>query len=239
MRLAQMWALKIAFIGLCLSLFAPMAFADFANGDIITMRLTGGGSPNFDIGPYPALVTNINGTAVSKAIQVVCDSVDSTTVVKTDYTFQVHTMDSLTGTKFASLGEPTYFQAAWLTGKLLDLSSASYSAADCFGAATFGACKTNIQNTIWDLFKPTHINPDSTSLTDWKTAAIAATTGKTAADFADYRILTPWCSTCTTVPANPQEFIIRTPEGSAIALLGANMLGLVGLVRFFRRRRQS
>jgi len=41
-------------------------------------------------------------------------------------------------------------------------------------------------------------------------------------------------SQCPTAP--PQEFLVYTPESSAVILFGADMLGLLGLVIVFRRR---
>jgi len=41
-------------------------------------------------------------------------------------------------------------------------------------------------------------------------------------------------SKCPTAP--PQEFLVYTPESSAVMLFGADMLGLLGLVIVFRRR---
>lgn len=233
MKMFNMWAVRSFVVALSLAVFSPTAFGDYDNGAIVSMKLTNGGSPNFEIGPYPAL---INGADVAR---VICDSYSAHTAVNTTYQFQVHTLDSLGGTKWKTQFidyEARYFQAAWLSGQLLDLNQATYSAANCYNAVTFAACKSDIQYAIWDTFEENlRANSTAQNSWNWRVAASAATASFNAAD---YRILTPHPLTLSgAVPANPQEFIIRTPEGSALALLGVNMLGLVGLIRVFRRRR--
>ena len=56
MKVFKMWAIRSFVVALALAVFSPAAFGDYANGAIVTMKLTNGGSPNFEIGPYPALI---------------------------------------------------------------------------------------------------------------------------------------------------------------------------------------
>jgi hypothetical protein len=194
---------------------APALFAT-----TVTMKLTG--IPYGSDGPYNAL---INGT---QAVQVVCDNIDAVTDWN-PYTYRVTTFDDLdfTGTKFYNGSNGNlYLQAAWLAGQLLDLNPLS-------------PLRGDIQDALWRIFDAPTIAPISEGSLAWLKAAEDATSGPDAIlAFANYRILTPIDPTTGAIlGSKPQEFIMRTPEGSALALLAGNLLGLAGLVRLFRKRR--
>lgn len=208
-----------------------LAATPFAWGDTVSMRLTG--VPYGSDGPYNAL---INGT---QAVQVVCDNVDAVTDWAT-YTYRVSNLDNLVvgETKFFNgSNADLYKQAAYLAGELLDLNAATLPTLPLCGGLTQAACRSDIQDALWSLFDNTSIDPDVTM-----TARVTAWVTKAQQEAAlglshDYSILTPINPTTGAIlSARPQEFIMRTPEGSALALLAANMLGLAGLVRLFRRR---
>jgi hypothetical protein len=77
---------------------------------------------------------------------------------------------------------------------------------------------------------------DLTNATNEMNAAEGAT--YTAGEYSNFTIFTPTGTTgnCNGATCPPQEFIVETPESSAGILLGADMIGLLGLAFVFRRR---
>ena len=64
------------------------------------------------------------------------------------------------------------------------------------------------------------------------TTEIGLANGETGFNGAGWSILTP----TNGGSGEPQEFLVYTPESSAVILFGADMLGLAALAFFFRRR---
>lgn len=225
----RMWAVRSLLFGMFVLAVTPALF-----GATVTMKLTG--VPYGSDGPYNAL---INGT---QAVQVVCDNIDAVTDWAT-YTYRVTKLDNLVAgeTKFytGSASEAAaYQQAAYLAGKLLDLNASTLASyAPCSGL-TEAACRSDIQDALWSLFDNTSSVPNVTMTTRIQNWVSEAAAGAAAGLSYEYSILTPINPTTGAILGpKPQEFIMRTPEGSALALLAANMLGLAALVRLFRKRR--
>lgn len=225
----KIWANRSLYFGVVALAFAPALFAN-----TVTMKLTG--TPYGSDGPYNAL---INGTQV---VQVVCDNIDAVTDYNT-YTYRVSKVDNLVPneTKFYT-GDPSqlaaYQQAAYLAGKLLDLNASTLSTYALCSGLSQAVCRSDIQDALWSLFDNTAVNPNVTITSRIQNWVLEAQAGAAAGLNYEYSILTPINPTTGAIlGAKPQEFIIRTPEGSALALLAGNMLGLAALVRLFRKRR--
>lgn len=227
----KMWVIRTLLCGSLALVLTPALL-----GTTVEMRLTG--VPYGSDGPYNAL---INGT---QAVQVVCDNIDAVTDWAT-YTYRVTRLDSLVAneTKFytgLASEAAAYQQAAYLAGKLLDLNSSTLSTYALCNGLTQAACRSDIQDALWTLFDNTSVDPDITLTTRIQNWVDLAKVEAAAGLKYEYSILTPINPTTGAILGpRPQEFIMRTPEGSALALLAGNILGLAALVGIFRRRQTS
>ena len=175
------------------------------------------------IGPYTALIDGVSTL-------VICDDYSTETYVGPHWTAKVSTFPTLANTKFGVANETTYKEVAWLSLQLLNPSiTCPISSNNCAG---------DIQFAIWQAFdNPNPFNRLSAySLTNdlsnanyWLTEAAKAS-NYDSVDLTGFAIYT----------ADPlgaaQEFIVKTPESSALALLGIDLSAVGGLFLLFRRR---
>lgn len=217
---------------LLLAAAAVLAFAPSASADSLT--LTGAGSnvvDNVYIGPYTA---TINGVSTP----IICDDFADDSFINESWNASVTSLASITtssGVKWASQAG-SYDEAAWLTLQLIGAPNKSEAAA--------------IQYAIWDLFDPSQVSSylagfsggtnflnDSTDVNGvqyWLNQA--AGSSLSASQLADFLVYTPTsCISGQCTNGNlPQEFIVYTPEPSAVLML---LLGLAALL-WFKRREQ-
>ena len=206
-----------------------------------TMTLTGPGQNGMlndtYIGPYVATINNVPN------LQVICDDFVDNTYLNENWTVNVQTLPTITGTDFASQGLAKYEQAAWLSLQLLNPNST------CIAGVT--NCAGDIQFAIWQVFDSTPAaqapfsylsGKDLTSAQNWLTMATNHYNDP-GIDYSAFSIFTPnqsypiTCSgqNCTSTP--PQEFIVvRTPEPPVLAILGTDLSALGFLVFFLKRR---
>jgi hypothetical protein len=202
---------------LCTS--APSAYAN----PLPNMVLTSAGSNamgGYLVNPYTA---RFNG---GPAMPVICDDFGTNSYVGETWHADAYRFSDLTKLKFYNAADPTgslnkYNAAAWLGVQLLDSSSTN-------------AQKGWLSYAIWEIFTPgafSHISgADRTNATNYKNAALDATKGFDATHYSDWVVYTPDPLSAS------QEFMARAPESPAVALLGLNFAGLLGLVGLFRRR---
>jgi PEP-CTERM motif len=214
---------------------AMLAFAPSSKADAV-MTLTGAGNnPAFNVyvGPYTA---TINGTSMP----VICDDFSHDSFLGESWNASVTNLGTVaSGTpSFNSGTSGNYSEAAWLTLQLLGAPNNSEA--------------TAIQYAIWDMFDPTGVSSylagfsggtsflsDSTDVNGvqyWLNAA--AGSSLSASQLSDFLIYTPTsCRSgqCLTGSGLPQEFIVYTPEPSAILML---LMGL-GALLWFKRRNQA
>ncbi|MGH9715121.1 MAG: PEP-CTERM sorting domain-containing protein [Candidatus Acidiferrales bacterium] len=213
---------------------AVLAFAPSAKADSV-MTLTGAGNnPAFDVyvGPYTA---TINGTSTP----VICDDFAHESFVGESWNASVINLGTLsTGAPSFNTGTAgNYSEAAWLTLQLLGAPNNSEA--------------TAIQYAIWDMFDPTGVSSylagfsggtsflsDSTNMNGvdyWLNQA--AGSSLSASEMSDFLIYMPTScisGQCLTGSGLPQQFIVHTPEPSAILML---LMGLGALLWFKRRDR--
>ena len=210
------------------SMFLSVAFGD----STVSMALTGVGNGTV-VGP--AYVNPYNGTVNNSPTLLICDDFAAESYVgetwKANAISFADLSANLSNTKWGSLGASInlYYEAAWLSDALL----AAYAANDTVKQG-------QLSYAIWGLFTPSALQY-SAGAQGWIDQAVAAVTasGFSAAQFNNYVIYTPIAGTAylgTRAMSTPQEFIARTPEGSAIALLLFNLAGMLMFAFVFRRR---
>ena len=207
-----------------------LAFAPSSRADS-TMTLTGAGNnPAFNVyvGPYTATINGIS-------TPVICDDFSDESFLGESWNASVANLAAVaTGAPSFSTGTGNFSEAAWLTLQLL--SAANNSEA------------TAIQYAIWDLFDPSAVSSylggfaggtsflDSTSINGvqyWLGQAEGSSLSSS--QLADFLIYTPTScisGQCLTGSGLPQQFIVYTPEPSAILML---LMGLAALLWFKRR----
>lgn len=180
-------------------------------------------APTGIIGPY---VATINGTP---GIEVICVSYFNTTYLGTTYTYSPTSFTSFTSTtKPVSdpSGSPgTWYQIAWLANQLFDATPGTN-----FQAA--------LQWAIWKLTDAPTLPgpvPVPSNLVSAVDALIATAQSQTwtAGQFNDFVVYTP--SGYVQGVSGPQQFIVKTPETSAIFML---LLTGAGIAAFTWRQRR-
>jgi hypothetical protein len=209
---------------------ALLAFAPSSKADS-TMTLTGAGNnPAFNVyvGPYTA---TINGVSTP----VICDDFSDESFLGESWNASVTNLATVaSGAPSFNSGTGNYSEAAWLTLQLL--------------SAPNNAEATAIQYAMWDLFNPSGVSSylggfaggtsflDSTGIDGvqyWLNQA--AGSSLSASQLSDFLIYTPTScisGQCLTGSGLPQQFIVYTPEPSAILML---LMGLAALLWFKRR----
>ena len=198
-----------------------------------TLTLTGAG-PNslagIYIGPYTVTIDGV-------PTQAICDDYETETYFNTPWTANVSTLaDGLTGKKFANQADALtkYKEVAWLSLQLFNPVS---TCAPGFACGAGSNNTADIQFAIWQVFdSPTPIStltdPDQSNAYAWLKAAEDQKLNNFSSlgDLSSYSFYTP-------NPLNAsQEFIVKTPEASALALLGIDLSAVGGLLLVFHRR---
>ncbi|MEO8657488.1 MAG: hypothetical protein ABI693_03420 [Bryobacteraceae bacterium] len=216
----------VATVALCAAV--PFAYADTVN-----MTLTSAGNVVLGgvyVNPYTA---NINGVSS----KIICDDFAAETWVNESWSANVTTIDQLGGTKWGSVyadATQRYNASAWLINRLLSAANATE-----LGQVSFA---------IWGVFTPSALNTLSTTDRNAAQGLINQAMGNTyaAGTFSNFAIFTPIAGSATNCgggpcAAAPQEFmgirkVVRADEASSTALLGLNLLALIGFGLLYRRR---
>jgi len=210
---------------------AVLAFAPSSKADSV-MTLTGAGNnPAFNVyvGPYTA---SINGVSTP----VICDDFSDESFLGESWNASVTNLASVaSGAPSFNSGTGNYSEAAWLTLQLLSAPNNSEA--------------TAIQYAIWDMFDPSGVSSylagfsggtsflsDSSNVDGvqyWLNVASGSSlNGSELADFSIYTPTSCISGQCLTGSGLPQQFIVYTPEPSAILML---LMGLAALLWFKRR----
>ena len=208
---------------------APGAFAD------VPITLTSAGAGNIMAGVYTSPYTGTVGGETG--VSIICDDFADDTYVGESWTATVSTVANLAANvKWA--GNPNkqdaYDQAAWLVEQLLMPANSN--------PTTMGY----ISFAIWDVLDPTDVEnylaPGSAALINAKKwEALAAAQNLSPSDFSNvlvYTVSGP-ATNCNGGPCKaPQEFLrVTAAEGPTPVILAADLLGLLGLIAFGRKRK--
>lgn len=204
-------------------LVAPGARAD----TIGTLQLTGaggnpnGGGSNIADGVYLLpYYGSINGAKTP--VPLVCDDYSHEVTLGESWSFVENTLATLSNTRWGTADQLQYEEAFWLISQVPSHSS------DIAG----------IQFAIWKLFDKS--TPDISDEDYWLSAAnTAELNGFGGMSFSDYVILTPVYPTGSGSltglvdqrAGSAQEYILVTPEPSAILMFGTGILGVLGIAR--------
>ena len=210
---------------------APTAYADTVN-----MQLTGLGNNSIMAGDYVNPYTaSVNGVTTT----VICDDFAATTYLNETWKATTHTLSDLSGTRWGNVADAQhlYNAAAWLTLQLLTPNLAKVTQGE-------------ISYAIWGLFTPTAITSNlagasptyASAATTWMNNALAATTNTVMDQFSNFVIYTPVAGTAANCGGAacrglPQEFLaVRAPETASVPILAFNLLAVIGVIAFLRRR---
>ncbi|MGC4053328.1 MAG: hypothetical protein QM757_28825 [Paludibaculum sp.] len=227
-----------------LAAVACICLAPTASADTVDMKMIGLGNMNAMAGdymnPYTATVNGVTTT-------IICDDFAAVTYLNETWQATTHTLADLSGTRWGGVPDALhlYNAAAYLTLQLLDPNITKVTQGE-------------ISFAIWGLFTPSAITTNLASYspayakaaTQYINTALAATTNSIMDQFSNFVIYTPiagtaancWGAKCT---APPQEFLaiagstIRTPETASLPILAFNLLAVIGVIAFLRRRMVS
>lgn len=209
-------------------ILALVGLVSIAQADTLTATGVGNGTimgivPVY-VSPYNG-VLNVNGA--QRDVLIICDDYFAVTPLNSPWQVELTNFadlaTNLSDARWGGLSNALtrYQRAAWLSDQLFMAPNA--------------AQQGYISYAIWGLFNTNALNNLTVSqrnaVNGWLT--LAGQQSINLADYSHYSLATPNLSR----PNFPQEFIVRTPEPGAIALLAVNLLGGVALVMFFRRRR--
>lgn len=232
--------ISLAFVA-ALCCFAPSVRADTAN-----MQLTSAGPytmANVYVGPYTA---NINGVSTP----VICDDFYDDSFVPEWWTATVYTPPNYSSTRNA-----TNTNIPHLTGTALTqaYNEVGYLAVQLLNAANAPTPDQNkigeIDFALWSVFDPTamgYLSGSTQTAAQWWLGQAVTYHQNDSSFISQFTIYSPNTSpTPTCTPSGlacpdspPQEFLVMTPEPSAVGLLGCDLAG-VGFLGFllFRYRR--
>ena len=201
---------RIRFVAIVLALFCAATLS----ADTLTLT----SAPTGIIGPY---IATINGTP---GIEVICVSYFNTTYLNTLYNYNPASFSSFTTSSMpqpTSLG--TWYQIAWLSNQLFDIAP--------------GTTQQALQWAIWKLADPVAA-PDVPVPSGLVTAvntliSQAQAQSYTTGQFNNFTVFTP--TNYVVGVSGPQQFIVRTPEASAIFML---LLTASGIAVFTWRQRR-
>lgn len=212
---------KLRFAGICLTVIMAAILAP-AGALADTLTLTGaggnpnGGGSNIANGVYLLpYYGSING---GSPVQIVCDDYAHEVSIGETWSFGESTIaGGLGNTRWGTADLVQYEKTFWL------MSQVSSHPADIPG----------IQYAIWDLFDSS--TPSVPGESDWLAAAnTAAANNFGGMSFNNYVILTPVDPTTGRVDqsaGSAQEYILVTPEPSALFMFGTGILGVLGIAR--------
>jgi len=235
---------------LFLTVVSILFLASASLAQTVGMELTGvGDGANYGgvyVDPYTATVGNTTN------VPIICDDWSDEVTMYETWNATVQNASSLTSTPSPLFGDnPTlYKEAAWLGSQILTAYGAnpantnaqieySYALWQLTYCSVSGNDCTANSNTdpFYKLAGSTYLNTAEADLA----TAISSSGGGPNSSFNDagWQILTP----SPTGQGEAQEFLtynygfpVTAPESSPGVLLGADMLGLLGLVFLFRRR---
>ena len=190
------------------------------------------------VSPYTATITDASKNSVYSG-DVICDDfVDDVTVGET---WQV------TSSPASSMGGDGLFQ----NGVTLSWNNDSYSNQQAYDALAWlaiqllgiplnnGSEQALYSYAIWAVFEPSALSPSSPYHYTGNTTDVENLINTAFAQNYSGAGVTVWTPSPNVGPGNkgPQEFLtVTTPEGSALTILAANLLGLIALGFIYRRR---
>ena len=250
--------MKSSFRRYCvLSAVAVFLFASASFAQTTTVTLTGtgdnatvyNGSSGVYIDPYTATVGGTTG------MSVICDDWANNSYVNEQWTANVTTVSSqpsgapmFTGIGSSPWGTATqaqlYDALAWLGSQLLanptnttNQTVVSFAIWELTSYANRTLPKTDTSDPTAFLAGSSQAGLQGT-ITALIQQALGIATSSTPFNAQGWQILTPTGASCTSgCPTWPaQEFLVYTPESSTIMMVGADLLGLLALAFFLRRR---
>lgn len=209
-----------AVLFLCMT--APLALADSVNMTITQPLYDWAG---VNISPYSATITS---PAPTSNLSVVCLDIAENTYLNTGYSYDRTYNGGPSGVgAITPATKEMYDGAARLAAQLLATPT------------PLGDVRGKLSFAIWYIFDTaafTHANsyitaPMKAEIIGMAAAAVADTTS------VSYTVYTPTVRDTTGLASQRMLGNVTVPEPSAVALLGLNLSGLLGLVVVLRRRR--
>jgi hypothetical protein len=240
-------------------LFAATSLAQTTTITVTAPAPDGAYVGNVYVDPYTGTIGNS-----TTSVPVICDDWSNNTYLQESWTANVNTIAPLTGTPMyatgtASANQTLYTELAWLGSQLLANSNNPTLQAE-YSFAIWQLTYPSYPGTNPDSQTP-FAYLSSLGTTDNANNILAAAqmylceaTGSaggpacagytsSAANYnaAGWEVLTPTGTSCTSAPSTcptwpAQEFLVYTPEASTIVMLGVELLGILALAFFFRRR---
>ncbi len=212
---------------------ATLSLASGAFAGTVSFKLTGTGNNAVMGGVY---TSPYNATINGVPVLAICDDFSAHSTLGETFTANVTNVASLQGestpstvvkfdsTATAAKQQQDYATVAELAIQLLGIDQSTSTGKHLAGIYSFA---------LWSIFTPSALNAlsgqDKTDATNLRDTTLAK--NLTPGAYANVDIYTPMPATAS------QEFIVvRTDEPEAVALLGFNILAVLSLVFFFRKR---
>jgi hypothetical protein len=221
---------------------APSSFAAETASMTLTGVGTNGALGGVYIGPY---VGTIDGVTTP----LICDDFFDDSYIPESWTANVYGISDYASLRFgSSSAQIGYEEVAWLSQQLTNQS---------LGLATYlpcppgDNCAGDIQYAIWAVFDPAallNLNGSGGNLANANLWLSAAASQYSTGDYSNVSVYTPLVDSAHPVTCNghdcpsspPQEFIVvKTPEPSALAILGLDFSAVGALIFFLRRRKTT
>jgi hypothetical protein len=205
--------------------FASASFAQTTTKITITGVGDGANLDGAYVDPYNAVI-GTGSSAVST--YAICDDWSDNTSVGQSWTANVYNLatagNSSNGNPLFGNNQGLYNELAWLGTQLL---------ANPMNTANQDVISFAMWELTWSSYPYAPEAPPSIgSEQQAVTAELNLANTHTNFNGSGWEILTPTPGG----PGEPQEFLVYTPESSAVVLFGADMFGLLGLAFVFRRR---
>jgi len=235
-----------------LAAVAVLLFATASFAQTTTVTLTGTGDnatvSGVFLDPYTATVGSTTG------MSVICDDWANNSYVNEQWTANVTTVSSLgsstvpmfgaskAGSPYSFTQSQLYDALAWLGSQLLanpkDTTNQTIVSFAIWELTNYATRNSTLP--ITDSSDPTTVlgGSQQTSVVALIQQALGIATSSTPFNAQGWEILTPTGASCTSgCPTWPaQEFLVYTPESSTIVMVAADLLGLLALAFFLRRR---
>jgi len=214
------------------------------------------GSSGVYVDPYTATVGNTQG------VSVICDDWANNTYQNESWTANVTAVSSLSLSTAVSSTVPMWGASAttspytFTQGQLYD--ALAYLGSQLLANANNPTAQAEYSFAIWELtsdanttgsvsktdtsspttfFNGSNYSGDASTVAGLIASALAVATSSNPYNAQGWEILTPVNGTSNpSSEGTPQEFLVYTPESSTVAMLGADLLGILALAFFFRRR---
>jgi len=216
---------------------ATLSLASGAFAGTVSFTLTGVSGASMAgvyTSPYKATIDGV-------PVLAICDDYSAHSYIGQSFSAEVTNVASLQDEATASTvvkfdqTDPTkqqqdYATVAYLAVQLLGINQVDSASKHLAGIYSFA---------LWSIFTPSALNAlsgqDLTDATTLRNNALAM--NLTPGAYANVDIYTPSSSIIPAGQSTSQEFIVvRTDEPEAVALLGFNILAVLSLVFFFRKR---